>query len=277
MTSTQDEFSLTKLTAGVPYGVGISFAQCLEDVRLWRLFRNRSPGVYVDAGAFDPVIDSVTKSFSMAGWSGINVEPISELAQALRSDRPNDTTFQYAAGPADGEIDLHVAILDESDPRHADAGARSTVLKTPAEQLRADGFMTEVRRVQVQSLDSMLNSLEVRSNGALQHALDEGGIQFLKVDVEGFEFDVLQGINLAKWRPEVVISEGSTSAVSDYMRRSGYQVVLDDGVNLWFVPAENDEQAALLARQINPVLDGLWVSERLLRLLAVQRSAHSLP
>jgi hypothetical protein len=52
-----------------------SYAQNHEDVLLERCFRNQVEGFYIDVGAWDPVIDSVTQWFYLRGWRGINVEP----------------------------------------------------------------------------------------------------------------------------------------------------------------------------------------------------------
>ena len=53
----------------------ISYAQNAEDVLLNRAFAGRGDGFWIDVGASDPVVNSVTKHFSDHGWRGINVEP----------------------------------------------------------------------------------------------------------------------------------------------------------------------------------------------------------
>jgi hypothetical protein len=53
----------------------ISYAHNFEDVLLDRCFRNVSNGFYIDVGAWDPVVDSVTHHFYEKGWHGINGEP----------------------------------------------------------------------------------------------------------------------------------------------------------------------------------------------------------
>src|SRR5215470_12416094 len=52
----------------------ISYAQNYEDVMLWRALKHIDQGFYIDVGANDPDIDSVTKAFYERGWRGINVE-----------------------------------------------------------------------------------------------------------------------------------------------------------------------------------------------------------
>ena len=49
----------------------VSYAQNFEDVMLWRALKHIDCGFYIDVGAQDPVIDSVTKSFYDHGWRGV--------------------------------------------------------------------------------------------------------------------------------------------------------------------------------------------------------------
>ena len=53
----------------------ISYSQNAEDIRLWRVFGGIDNGFYVDVGAADPSVGSVSRIFYDHGWSGINVEP----------------------------------------------------------------------------------------------------------------------------------------------------------------------------------------------------------
>lgn len=64
-----------------------TYAQNFEDVLLWRALRHVPEGRYVDVGAGHPELHSVTKLFYDAGWSGINIEPVPELAHALAKQR----------------------------------------------------------------------------------------------------------------------------------------------------------------------------------------------
>src|SRR5215207_3038394 len=76
----------------------VSYAQNGEDVVLWRALRHVRRGRYVDVGAADPVEYSVTHAFYRRGWRGLNVEPVAQLADALRRKRPEDHTVVAAAG-----------------------------------------------------------------------------------------------------------------------------------------------------------------------------------
>src|SRR5690348_14327190 len=63
-----------------------SYAQALEDVVLSRALRHVEKGFWIDVGANHPLLDSVTKSFSVRGWSGINIEPVSQWFTELMKD-----------------------------------------------------------------------------------------------------------------------------------------------------------------------------------------------
>ena len=59
----------------------ISYAQNFEDVMLWRALGQIEHGFYIDIGAQDPIIDSVSLAFYEHGWRGIHVEPMSPRSQ----------------------------------------------------------------------------------------------------------------------------------------------------------------------------------------------------
>jgi hypothetical protein len=73
----------------------ISYARNLEDVLLWRCFANVPQGFYVDLGALDPTVGSVTQAFYDAGWSGLNIAP--EIAVGMfRAKRSRDINLGVA-------------------------------------------------------------------------------------------------------------------------------------------------------------------------------------
>ena len=84
----------------------VSHAQNFEDVMLWRCFGHLNSGFYVDIGADDPVIDSVTKSFYESGWTGINIDPTENSFTKLQVDRQRDINIQVAVAEHEGSIDF---------------------------------------------------------------------------------------------------------------------------------------------------------------------------
>ena len=82
----------------------ISYAQNFEDVILWRALKHLENGFYIDIGAQDPIIDSVSRGFYEKGWRGLHVEPTATYAGTLRDNRPDEEVVQVAIGNGQGDI-----------------------------------------------------------------------------------------------------------------------------------------------------------------------------
>ena len=82
----------------------ISYAQNFEDVMLWRALKHIERGFYIDIGAQDPVIDSVSLAFYERGWRGVHVEPSPPLAAKLRNARPDEDVIKSAIGDREATI-----------------------------------------------------------------------------------------------------------------------------------------------------------------------------
>ena len=89
----------------------VSYAQNAEDVRLWRVFGTKPDGFYVDVGAGDPVLHSVTKLFYDAGWSGLNIEP-GPMHAALLEARSRDINLAAAVSTKEGLADFWISSPD---------------------------------------------------------------------------------------------------------------------------------------------------------------------
>jgi FkbM family methyltransferase len=202
-----------------------SYAQNGEDILLWRCFGELKSGFYIDVGASSPINDSVTQLFYENGWSGINIEPVAERVAELRQARPRDITILGAAGATSGQVTMH---------RTAGLGGLSSMTK-------AD-FMTDGNTWPMQCEQYRLDAVLERNA--------PGTIHFLKIDVEGAEAKVLQGLDLARWRPEVIVIEATTpmSATVNSAEweglMTGYECHWFDGVNKYYIANECREQHA---------------------------------
>ena len=216
----------------------ISYSQNGEDVLLWRALGHVEKGFYIDVGANDPLADSVTKVFYDAGWSGINIEPLPACQHALAAQRPRDINLALAAGASEGSVTLFdvPAVAGWASPDPAVAAVH-----------RANGFEIAELMVPMRTLSAI----------CAQHA--PADIHFLKVDVEGFEGAVLHGLDLARWRPWVLVIEATlpNSRVGNYadweplVTEHGYRYVWFDGLNRYYVADEHAQLAGALALQPN--------------------------
>lgn len=215
----------------------ISYAQNFEDVMLWRAFKLFGPGHYVDVGANHPTLDSVTRSLYERGWRGINIEPVRHYHEALCQERPRDINLCVAVGDEEGELTFFES---------ADTGL-STLSREMAEQQQAEGIPFVPRTVQTKRLCDICE----------EHLPPEQPFHFLKIDVEGFERNVLQGMDFQRWRPWLILIESAFDKVPEWetlILQAGYQAALCDGINRYYVATERAELLAPLSMPPN-ILD----------------------
>src|SRR5215510_904604 len=209
----------------------ISYAQNYEDVMLWRALKHIEQGFYIDVGANDPDIDSVTKAFYERGWRGINVEPSPQWFERLEEARPRDINLQLALGAEPGAITLYEI---------PDTGL-STAEKKFAERHEAErGYQSRELSVKMDTLSRVCERFHLAP------------IHFLKLDVEGAENAVLQGADFGKIRPWIVLIEATLpnsqeESYSDWeplLLNAGYEYVYFDGLNRYYVAGEHENLKA---------------------------------
>jgi FkbM family methyltransferase len=149
----------------------VSYAQNFEDVMLWRALGHVENGRYIDIGAHDPIVDSVSLMFYEHGWRGIHVEPTPTYAEALRQARPDERIIQAAVAGQNAIMSFYEI---------PDTGL-STIDRKIAERHINSGFTVRETAVPGITLDEVFS----RETGNEVH--------WLKIDVEGGESFVLKG------------------------------------------------------------------------------------
>jgi FkbM family methyltransferase len=200
------------------------YSQFYEDYILGYVFEDQRRGFYVDVGANDPDESSVTKYFYLAGWRGINIEPIPELVEKLSKSRPEDTNTGVAISDRPGELTFYKGVR---------ASGLSTLSPTIAASHRAKGFEFTKIKIPVTTLNAVLD----------EHAKGKPEITFLNVDVEGFEKQVFSSIDFTRYRPRVIMAESTApltevathQAWEPILIHNGYIFAMDDGLNRYYV------------------------------------------
>lgn len=191
---------------------------------------HRPDGFFVEVGANDPTLLSQTWHLEQAGWRGLLVEPLPDCAARLREQRPASRVFEVACSAPDkvGQADFHVAGMFSS-------------LKKFVDDLDV-GYARTVT-VRVMTLDQVLA---------------EAGnprVDFVAMDTEGTELDVLRGFTLEKHRPALLLIEDKVHTLDKHfhLRRHGYRLARRTGFNNWYVPAEAPRPAISAGERWNLV------------------------
>ena len=158
-----------------------TFAQFYEDLILFCVFHDVEKGFYIDIGANDPDILSVTKAFYLKGWNGINIEPLPDKYNSLVKIRPKDINLQIGVSRIKGNSTLYLL------------GSGSTMQKN---------FSNNQSQIININIDTMSNICE-------KYIKKGEDIQFCKIDVEGEEKNVLLGYDFEKYRPKVFVIEST--------------------------------------------------------------------
>lgn len=204
----------------------ISYAQNLEDVMLYRVFRGQGDGFYIDVGAWHPESHSVTKLLYERGWSGINIEPSKPYFEMLNKRRTRDINLNIAVGTHSGITDfVEVHGSGLSSPRIESA-------------VRAKRHGLSFRRcsVPVVSLQSICE----------QYCTGKR-LSFIKIDVEGCEQDVIESLDWNVYRPVLVLVEAvepgtwspAWEAWEPILTAADYDCVWFDGLNRYYLSREH--------------------------------------
>lgn len=165
----------------------ISYSQYKEDLLLEEYFCNKDTGTCVEVGCYDGVTYSTTYLFEKIGWKCVLIEPNPLLHEKIESIRKSKL-YKCAASNQSGFATLHIAEgIEELSTLSSD--------------------VNQMQRVQRQS--QRVQSINVETCTLDEILLEEeiSTVDFITIDVEGFELNVLEGFSLEKWRPKIIILE----------------------------------------------------------------------
>jgi FkbM family methyltransferase len=211
----------------------ISYSQNQEDVLLHLALGDVEKGFYIDIGASDPQIDSVTKNFYDRGWTGINVEPAGESFQKFLVQRPLDINIRSAIGAQNGTAQIYISQIP----------GRHSLNPENAK------YLTEKLRIEEVEMLTLNNLLE-------KYLKPQQVIHFLKVDVEGFEREVLLGLDLNTYRPWLLIMESLNPITKNDESSNWEKLITDsnyifahfDGLNRYYLEKSQSHRLQNLSR-----------------------------
>lgn len=192
-----------------------SFSQHGEDRFILEYF-NGKPGTYVDVGANYPVKISNTYLLYRNGWTGLTVEPIPRLSRRHRALRPRDAHANCAVGSTPGQL----AFFEMNN------SGLSTFDRDRKEKMLAEGVKLVKEHV-----------IEIRPLAQLiDEKLAGRSIEFLSVDTEGFDQQVLESNDWKRHRPKLVTfesqEEGGDDQIVPMLEGHGYRILKTIGCNV---------------------------------------------
>jgi len=157
-----------------------------EDLEIKKHFENINNGFYVDVGCYHPIQNNNTMLLYQKGWSGINIDISNFSIKLFNFLRPNELNLNLAISKIEGEIDFFY---------QKKLSVLTTIKKSQSEKF----FQGNIKRKKILSkkLTTVLNESKYKNRK----------IDFLDIDVEGADLDVLESLDFNKYSPKLISVE----------------------------------------------------------------------
>ena len=198
-------------------------SQFNEDLVIKNQFPEGFIGTCVDVGAANGV-DSNTYSFELAGWRAVCIEPNKALFNICKENRK--LSLNYAVGETNlDNVDFNIITLAGGNEQ---ACSGLEVDKRLLEQHQCYGPSHRVVKIDVRTLNTILTDLNIEK------------VDFVSIDTEGTELDVLKGFNLLKYKPRVMVIENNFNEpkIEEYLLEYKYKKFLREHVNDFYINNE---------------------------------------
>lgn len=207
-----------------------TYSQSEEDLIIDKLLNYKKYGFYVDIGAYDPYRFSNTMHFYKKGWKGINIEPDINNYKKFLNNRSRDINLNIGIGDKHNSLTFYQFLPDTI----------STFSKSEVEMYIKMGFQfVSKEKIIIERLDKILEKY-----------CQNREIDFMSIDVEGFEMSVLKSNDWKKFIPKIICIESSDwnmfkpgvynrdkgiEKEESFLRNHGYKKVYTTGCNSIFI------------------------------------------
>lgn len=222
----------------------ISTSHCGEDRILNYLFKFKKKGFFIDIGAFDPEISSNTFIFNSRGWKGINIDAYPGSMKKFNLQRPNDINLEIGIGPKQ-ENAIYYKI---GDKHHQMNGFNSSFQNNLLEDFGIDPGTIDEIPMEIKPLNEVLHT----------YLPKDQVIDFISIDVEGYELQVLESNDWTTYRPIILMIENHKPLddlqehknLMDFLTLNGYRFVFKTPNELIFL-----EKSARLNNSANIIFN----------------------
>jgi FkbM family methyltransferase len=191
----------------------LSYSQEGEDLILRRIFDGRLGGFYVDVGAHHPQRYSNTYFFYLHGWRGINIDAMPGSMALFNAVRPQDINVEAAIAKERKELTYYM--FDE-----------------PALNTFDEGLARDRDRTSYNIIGNKVIFTKTLAEVLDEHLPPNQGIDFLSVDVEGFDLEVLESNDWERYRPACILAECTSQSLEEneknevrsYLKEQNYRL-----------------------------------------------------
>lgn len=202
-----------------------SYSQKGEDTSMHKFFHYKQNGFYIDIGAFHPDRLSNTKYFYDKGWHGINIEPNPQRIKQFEKERARDINLNIGIGNIHKSVDFY---------QFEQAALSSFSLKEANALIKLGYRCTKKIKVPMRSLRSIMINYVKKA------------VDFMSIDTEGFDMEVLKSNDWKKYRPTLLCIEtidfidlltsgrkdsDRKSIIDRFLYQNGYVEYVSNGLN----------------------------------------------
>ena len=149
------------------------------------IFKSKKNGFYLDIGAQHPVSNNNTYLLYKKGWNGINIDLDEKNINLFKLARPKDVNLNFAISDSEKEVDLFY---------YHDSSPINTLSKNVSDFQKAK--VSKIKKIKTKILNNVLEDLSFKNH-----------IDYMNIDVEGHEIQVLKGFDISKYKPSVISIE----------------------------------------------------------------------
>lgn len=212
-----------------------SYSQCGEDLIIQYIFKLRGVSMpsYIDIGANDPFYISNTAIFYKNGSRGINIEANPNLIQPFLKYRPEDINLNIGVGNKDDILEFY--IMNDATLSSFSKEECNNYINTGKYHL------VQTKKIKLTTIQNIINKY---NSGVFP--------DFLSLDAEGMDFDILKSIDFNKSTPKVICVEAAEYSqigagerrndLIDFLVKKGYYEYANTNLNaimvrndFWFI------------------------------------------
>jgi len=203
------------------HGQSLRFsAQFAQDIMAYLFFNGKKTGFYIEIGACDGYNGSTTYWAEQLGWNGICIEPHKTTFEQLNKYR-NCVLYNFAISDKT-QKNVEFITFPEINTRNE---ILSTISQRHIEEAK------QLSSMQAVTIDTITFDDMMKGFPNIKH------IDFLSIDTEGHEMNVLRSINFDKYSfGFITIETEENSDVVEFVKQKGYKALLTAGSDVLFVP-----------------------------------------